>query len=289
MGVDDGSFELVSLVDDSPGGGGLDRLYQLRRSSASSPRRCGLASLLRAAFVLSLLSLVCLLGPPLVDGAAGWWRGYAASGEPADLEALEKAAQLHSNRTVNVAPAVPAVDDNLRWRPDDSVEADNCIPGYRLDDSHELHCGAGDRSPIANATDGATRLCGGIPMTPGYCAQPKYGVWAAEPAAAPLPNRLGLQHAAPSPLCSSLPDLLEGNWTGEDFDEDWRPGNCRLAPLSPFEWTRQRHDGGGGKRKKSCQTTIAMMGDSHIRNLFTATVAGFRGVRYFAEAHADGS
>ncbi|EJK59877.1 hypothetical protein THAOC_19850 [Thalassiosira oceanica] len=32
-----------------------------------------------------------------------------------------------------------------------------------------------------------------------------------------------------------------------------------------------------------------MMGDSHIRNLFTATVAGFRGVKYFADAHADGS
>ncbi|EJK72405.1 hypothetical protein THAOC_06067 [Thalassiosira oceanica] len=275
LGTGDGSFELVSLIDDSPGGGGLDRLYQLRRSSASSPRRCGLAFLLRAAFVLSL---VCLLGPPLVDGAAGWWRGYAASGGPSDLEAKGAAAHLHSNRT-----------DNLRWRPDDSVEADNCIPGYRLDDSHELHCGLGDRSPITNATDGATKLCGGIPMTPGYCAQPKYGVWAAEPAAAPLPNRLGLQRTAPSPLCSSLPELLEGNWTGEDFDEDWRPGNCRLAPLSPFEWTRQRRDGGGGKRKKSCQTTIAMMGDSHIRNLFTATVAGFRGVRYFAEAHADGS
>jgi len=30
-----------------------------------------------------------------------------------------------------------------------------------------------------------------------------------------------------------------------------------------------------------------MMGDSHIRNLFTATVNGLRGVNAFAEAHAD--
>lgn len=32
---------------------------------------------------------------------------------------------------------------------------------------------------------------------------------------------------------------------------------------------------------------ISMQGDSHIRNLFTATVNGLRGIEYFAEAHAD--
>ena len=287
LGADDGTFELVSLIDDAPGGGGLDRLYQLRRSSDSNARRCGLATLLRATCVLSV---VCLLGPPLVGGAAGWWRGYAVSGGPAESEAKEAAAQPLSNRTDNGVLPVPVHNNNLRWRPDDSVEADNCIPGYRLDDTHELHCGVGGRSPITNSTDGATRLCGGVPMTPGYCAAPKHGRWDAEPAAAPLPNRLGLHigNGAPPPLCSSLTDLLEGNWTGEDFDEDWRPASCRLAPLSPFEWTRHRRDG-GGNRTKHCQTTITMMGDSHIRNLFTAMVAGFRGVGHFAEAHADGS
>ena len=40
------------------------------------------------------------------------------------------------------------------------------------------------------------------------------------------------------------------------------------------------------RRTKRCQLNNTQ-GDSHIRNIFTATVNGLRGMPYFAEAHAD--
>ena len=78
--------------------------------------RCGLAPL-RAACALALVCL-CLLGPPL-DGAAGWWRGYAASGGPADSEA-KQAARLDSNRTRTDDPA--DFDAGARARGDADAE-----------------------------------------------------------------------------------------------------------------------------------------------------------------------
>lgn len=70
-----------------------------------------------------------------------------------------------------------------------------------------------------------------------------------------------------------------GEYVGVGFDQEWVPKSCIAVPLSPFVWTQHTQ----------CQATITMIGDSHIRNVFTATIHGFRGMEAFVEAHADGA
>merc|ERR1719401_733897 len=71
-----------------------------------------------------------------------------------------------------------------------------------------------------------------------------------------------------------MDEVIDG---GLKEDGEWVSNACSVVPLSPFLWTE----------KAKCQTTITMMGDSHIRNLFTATVHGLRGVDAFVEGHSS--
>lgn len=64
---------------------------------------------------------------------------------------------------------------------------------------------------------------------------------------------------------------------GQGFVEDnhWCPDTgCRLLPLTLGATARLLEAG-----------PLIFMGDSHIRNLFNAVVAGLRGARYFVESH----
>ena len=103
----------------------------------------------------------------------------------------------------------------------------------------------------------------------------------------PLPRRFGSYQAETNeattnqslPLCNTQEDILDGNQQGsaDSFDREWVPTSCVMLPLNPFAWMDDH---------SKCQVTIVMLGDSHIRNLFTATVHGLRGSSAFAEAHA---
>mmetsp|Transcript_19215 Transcript_19215/g.40226 ORF Transcript_19215/g.40226 Transcript_19215/m.40226 type:complete len:612 (+) Transcript_19215:75-1910(+) len=153
-----------------------------------------------------------------------------------------------------------------------------CHEEFRIANTTKLHCGYGKVSPLSE--DG--HLCGGVPMIPGFCALPKRGQWKAPIAGEKidmnvlLPRRFGRSsYQSRLQPCKSVSSFLDGRYEGESFDQEWVPSSCSSIPLDPYTWSENK-----------CQTTITMLGDSHIRNLFTATINGFRGVRYFAEAHA---
>eukprot|EP00804_Cyclotella_cryptica_P001499 CCRYP_003715-RA/>CCRYP_003715-RA protein AED:0.04 eAED:0.04 QI:0/-1/0/1/-1/0/1/0/327 len=118
-------------------------------------------------------------------------------------------------------------------------------------------------------------------MKPNLCVLPISGKWALPTetsAVSPLDGRFGITEDSISntkPLCKTMSQLVNGT---HDETGNWIPDPfCTVVPLSPFAWTEN----------SPCQTTIVMIGDSHVRNLFTATVNGLRGVSFFTEAHAD--
>ncbi|KAL9184994.1 hypothetical protein ACHAXT_002771 [Thalassiosira profunda] len=170
--------------------------------------------------------------------------------------------------------------EDLRWRPLSTLDDENCIPGYRLANS-TIHCGVGGLSPITNASDG-TQLCGGVPMISKWCMMPEEGRWEGvspegDGSIAPLHARFGVNANASNnslPRCETMDAIVNGSFTEAG---EYVPDTCRVVPLSPFAWTEHT----------ACQATVTMIGDSHIRNLFTATVNGLRGMSFFAEAHAD--
>lgn len=165
-----------------------------------------------------------------------------------------------------------------RWTPSTDGA---CFDGFRTA-STTIHCGLNDVSPVSNSSDDGVQYCGGVPMLPNYCLLPTSGSWevvstTTQPPT--LPRRFGLYEDSPYnnniPLCKSEAQYLNGTYQGERFDREWMPETCSSLPLDPFTWTQET----------KCQATITMMGDSHIRNLFTATVNGLRGEKSFAEAH----
>lgn len=145
-------------------------------------------------------------------------------------------------------------------------------------------------------------------MKPNYCTLPTAGGWDGQAQSSislprPLPHRLGIHHRNTDlPRCKTIEDFVDGAYAGIDFDQEWVPKSCSAVPLSPFVWTENT----------KCQATITMIvsliigylllgfspmiftwftsliisqGDSHVRNLFTATINGLRGIATFAEAH----
>ncbi|KAL7543573.1 hypothetical protein ACHAXR_012898 [Thalassiosira sp. AJA248-18] len=162
----------------------------------------------------------------------------------------------------------------MRWNP---ISIDNnCLPGFQLANS-TIHCGIGDLTPLTTDSDG-TEYCGGVKMKPNYCILPTEGAWTTPvgDSIPPLPRRLGINNASNIlPRCKTMEKLINGTFEGEGLDLEWVPESCSAVPLSPFAWTENT----------KCKTTITMMGDSHIRNLYTATVSGLRGMEAFAEAH----
>ena len=115
-------------------------------------------------------------------------------------------------------------------------------------------------------------------MKPNYCVLPITGSWALSRSPSPLASKFGITNYTDDDklLCKTMDQLIDGTAHENGY---WIPrSSCHVIPLSPFAWTQH----------SSCQTTIAMIGDSHVRNLFTATINGLRGVEYFTEAHPDG-
>ena len=163
-----------------------------------------------------------------------------------------------------------------RWQPASTSTGDNCIPGFRLANTTSLHCGVGNLSPLSTSSNG-DKYCGGLKLEQNYCVLPTEGGWAAPPS---LQNEGSVNNSTGTlTRCKTMEDLVNGTFEGWPFDQEWVPKTCSAVPLSPFAWTKNAE----------CQTTITMMGDSHIRNLFTATVNGLRGMESFAEAHASGA
>ncbi|KAL7542087.1 hypothetical protein ACHAXR_011507 [Thalassiosira sp. AJA248-18] len=162
----------------------------------------------------------------------------------------------------------------MRWNP--ISIGNNCLPGFQLANT-TIHCGMGDLSPLTTDSDG-TKYCGGVKMEPNYCILPVEGGWSTPIGGSipPLPRRLGINNDSNTlSRCKTMEKLINGSFEGEGFDMEWVPESCSAVPLSPFAWTENT----------KCKTTITMMGDSHIRNLYTATVSGLRGMKSFAEAH----
>ena len=172
----------------------------------------------------------------------------------------------------------------MRWQPSMSMNEDNCIERFRLANA-TIHCGVGELSPITNKSSNDLKLCGGVKMESNYCVMPVEGVFSsAQGEVSPLPRRFGINSIYDNnntlPRCKTIEDFVNGTWQGNDFDQaEWIPNSCSAVPLNPFVWTKHTE----------CKATITMIGDSHIRNLFTATVNGLRGIEAFAEAHADKS
>lgn len=173
-----------------------------------------------------------------------------------------------------------------------------CATEQRLANTTDLHCGFSNKGEITiqPLIENEPGTCGGVRLEPNYCLMPSRGEWiwghqSNETMLPPLPRRFGSYHHRvnsseekdeatnqSSPRCNTQQDIFDGNKQGspDNFDREWVPNSCSLVPLNPFTWTDN----------SKCQVTIVMMGDSHIRNLFTATVHGLRGSSAFAEAHA---
>jgi hypothetical protein len=213
--------------------------------------------------------------------------------------ASSKGASNHSNkRSWSLA----------RWKP---IGTDCASPYQRLANTTALHCGIASNGKmiIQPTIENENGTCGGVMLEPNYCMMPSRGEWIWEEEeeeeqqgqldnetllllSSSLPRRFGSYHynnttevedenvtSASSlllPRCNRQQDILNGSKQGDTYDREWVPNSCSLVPLNPFWWTDS----------SQCRTTIAMIGDSHIRNLFTATVHGLRGSYAFAEAHA---
>ncbi|KAL7532334.1 hypothetical protein ACHAXR_004566, partial [Thalassiosira sp. AJA248-18] len=163
---------------------------------------------------------------------------------------------------------------NMRWKPISTRH--NCLPGFQLANT-TLHCGVGKLSPLTTDSDG-TKYCGGVKLEPNHCLLPIEGRWTTPEGDSkpPLSRRLGISGDSNIlPRCKTMEKLMNGSFEGDGFDQEWVPGSCSAVPLSPFAWTENA----------KCKTTITMIGDSHVRNLFTATVSGLRGLESFAEVH----
>jgi hypothetical protein len=134
---------------------------------------------------------------------------------------------------------------SMRW-----TNKGPCLPAYRLADA-PIYCLNG-RGPLNASSDGK-QVCGGVSMKRNFCTLPTAGSWVKPPEAStppPLPRRfgIGMQNSA-KPLCTTMKDLITGNFRGDESDQEWVPKTCRAVPLSPFVWTENT----------KCQVTIAMI------------------------------
>ena len=205
---------------------------------------------------------------------------------------------------------------HMRWQPapDNGQDAD-CL--FRLANTEALTCApaysAHDLSYLSQEYEG-TKYCAGVVIQPNQCMLPVYGAWKAPSESTdlseipPLPRRYGVDRYFQNPdlqnelpRCNSMSDYLAHGHVGaqgqfyppiwargtnnsetlmprlEGFDRQYVTETCSSIPLSPFIWTENA----------ACQTTITLLGDSHVRQLFIATVAGLRGVEAFVEGHGD--
>ena len=134
---------------------------------------------------------------------------------------------------------------SMRW-----TDKGHCLPAYRLADA-PIYCGNG-YGPLNVSSDGK-QYCGGVSMKRIFCTLPIAGSWVEPPEAStppPLPRRFGIgKHDSAKPLCTTMEDLITGNFRGEESDQEWVPKTCRAVPLSPFVWTENT----------KCQVTITLI------------------------------
>ena len=164
--------------------------------------------------------------------------------------------------------------------------------GYEFIPDHDASCDVSDR--LASVQDAShlhcadeharhENTCGGIPLVPSHCLLPGAGTF--RPPASPLtisaaPLRFGGERVE-RPLCTTSQSFRDG---GAFHNDTWRTKTgCHIAPLNPQVWISSLS--AARKGPGECTRTIFFMGDSHIRNLFTATIAGLRGQATFAEGH----
>ncbi|KAL7436817.1 hypothetical protein ACHAXM_005341 [Skeletonema potamos] len=246
--------------------------------------------------VLLTLILVAALGGTFLIGA------YENEDVLEDIDYKGQQETQQQNLPPDVSVSAPAhYNARLsRWK---QVGTD-CPTGQRLANTSNLHCGILQRNngqmiePVVPNQNNGT--CGGVTLEPNYCLLPSRGEWTWDEETQsssnnnnqttvllpPLPRSFGGNYnnssgeSLPPPRCKTQDALLNGGTRqGEPFDRFWVPSNnsCSIVPLHPFTWTDD----------SKCQVTIGMMGDSHIRNLFTAAVHGLRGDYAFAESHAE--
>jgi hypothetical protein len=270
----------------------IERL-PLAKSGGSTPEgkneSRGAALLFR---VLLTLIVLAALGGTFLIGVA-----YENEDVLEDIDYKGQQETQPQNAPHDVSVSAPAHYYNRlsRWK---QIGTD-CPTGQRLANTTNLHCGILQRGKmIEPAVPNQNGTCGGVLLEPNYCLLPSRGewTWGEETQSSnnnnettvllpPLPRRFGgnynnASEELPPPRCKTQSDLLNGGTRqGEPFDSEWMPSNnsCSIVPLHPFTWTDD----------SKCQVTIGMMGDSHIRNLFTATVHGLRGDYAFAESHAE--
>lgn len=171
-------------------------------------------------------------------------------------------------------------------------EIDAAYNGYEFIPDHDASCDVSDR--LASVQDAShlhcadeharhENTCGGIPLVPSHCLLPGAGTF--RPPASPLtisaaPLRFGGERVE-RPLCTTSQSFRDG---GAFHNDTWRTKTgCHIAPLNPQVWISSLS--AARKGPGECTRTIFFMGDSHIRNLFTATIAGLRGQATFAEGH----
>jgi len=154
----------------------------------------------------------------------------------------------------------------------------------------ECKCPAEKEDYCMKAEEGSSgQTCGGIPMRKGYCVVPKDGTFSRVDQSQVSPGlRLRKTAAEPftaySPWCQNDTDATDGSFVGkgnvneqgkyEGADGEWNTRLCRSLPLDQDALLK------GFPEKR-----ILMIGDSHVRNVFTALVSGVREEEFFAEAH----
>lgn len=175
----------------------------------------------------------------------------------------------------------PELDwSRLAWRPDPKSA---CVRSYQwTNKTEEISC------PIASTNVSGQPACGGVIMS--GCASYVSGEFVPAKATDQKPAKLW----APVPtgssankkqtvFCSQEKQVNEGKYQEDPkkrfYDENvWIPSNnCSLLPLDLSSLAKLCEGSG----------SVVFLGDSHIRNSFTAFVAGLRQREFFLETHDD--
>eukprot|EP00986_Skeletonema_menzelii_P004552 scaffold1561_cov129-Skeletonema_menzelii.AAC.5 len=290
-------FELLPLSTKTKSGGSPKTESSVTNNnlSPSSPSQSTSTSSASSKMILSRVIPLVLFA--LIAGILFMRGGYESEEALEDIEYKELQPDvMHQHDHDLNASEAPASNHGNKWSRWKQLGIDCAADQYRLANTTNLHCGIATDGKIIiePVIENEQGTCGGVRLEPNYCLSPSRGEWiwgyqSNETMLPSLPRRFGSYHHFNSseaheatnqslPLCNTQDDILDGSQQGspDNFDREWVPNSCSIIPLNPFAWMEN----------SKCQVTIVMMGDSHIRNFFTATVHGLRGSSAFAEAHA---
>jgi len=158
-----------------------------------------------------------------------------------------------------------------------------CALGHTLSKKQPLKCDCDNdcSRTLSNGTAGNPDICGGIPLTPGFCLRPKSGVF--------KQTRAVLEYEKmpkPETLCAKEEDVntesAHFEKTGiENPQSAYTTKDCTLIPYTNIAASLLASAVG------TKQTRILLMGDSHVRNLFSGIQAAFRNMEYVVEGHSS--